>query len=104
MPCPFPGMDPYIERPEIWPDFHDSLIAAVRGVPLNSWLPRVSIPLSADDADVPLEVQAAMTRCWDEGPYPKLLLYDEKPPGALSDAETQWCKQTLLETDPRSFH
>lgn len=26
MPCPFPGMDPYIERPVIWPDFHDSLI------------------------------------------------------------------------------
>ncbi|MGH7128450.1 MAG: DUF4058 family protein, partial [Planctomycetaceae bacterium] len=31
MSCPFPGMDPYIERPEIWPDFHDSLIAALRG-------------------------------------------------------------------------
>ena len=32
MPSPFPGMDPYIERPEIWPDFHDSLIAAIRGI------------------------------------------------------------------------
>ena len=32
MPCPFPGMDPYIERPAPWPDFHDSLIAALRGV------------------------------------------------------------------------
>lgn len=31
MACPFPGMDPYIERPEIWPDFHDSLIACLRG-------------------------------------------------------------------------
>ncbi len=26
MPSPSPGMDPYIERPEIWPDFHDRLI------------------------------------------------------------------------------
>lgn len=26
MPCPFPGMDPYIERPAIWADFHDCLI------------------------------------------------------------------------------
>lgn len=26
MPSPFPGMDPYIERPEIWPDFHDRFI------------------------------------------------------------------------------
>src|SRR5713226_399099 len=30
MPCPFPGMDPYIERLEIWPDFHDSLIGGLR--------------------------------------------------------------------------
>lgn len=31
MQCPFPGMDPYIERPSIWADFHDCLIAAIRG-------------------------------------------------------------------------
>ena len=31
MPSPFPGMDPYIERPAIWPDFHDGLIASIRG-------------------------------------------------------------------------
>ncbi len=30
MECPFPGMDPYLERREIWPDFHDSLIAYLR--------------------------------------------------------------------------
>ena len=26
MPSPFPGMDPYLEHPEIFPDFHDRLI------------------------------------------------------------------------------
>ncbi len=31
MSCPFPGMDPYLERPQIWPDFHDSVITAIRG-------------------------------------------------------------------------
>src|SRR5580658_10131525 len=30
MPSPFPGMDPYIERRAIWPDFHDSLIYVVK--------------------------------------------------------------------------
>src|SRR5438552_280384 len=30
MHCPFPGMDPYLERPEIWPDFHDSLITYLK--------------------------------------------------------------------------
>ena len=30
MPSPFPGMDPYLENPEIFPDFHDSLITYFR--------------------------------------------------------------------------
>ncbi|QWK12050.1 MAG: DUF4058 family protein [Thermoflexus hugenholtzii] len=25
MPSPFPGMDPYLERPDLWPDFHGNL-------------------------------------------------------------------------------
>ena len=40
MPSPFPGMDPHIERPELWPDFHDSLIAAIRGVIQPALRPR----------------------------------------------------------------
>ena len=27
---PFPGMDPWLEHPDIWPDVHNSLIAAIR--------------------------------------------------------------------------
>lgn len=27
---PFPGMDPYLEHPALWPDVHNSLIAATR--------------------------------------------------------------------------
>ncbi len=29
---PFPGMDPWLESPTIWPDVHNSLIAAIRDV------------------------------------------------------------------------
>src|SRR5437764_6644253 len=39
MPSPFPGMDPYLESPDIWPDFHDALAAELRAV-LNQTLPR----------------------------------------------------------------
>lgn len=27
---PFPGMDPWLEHPAIWPDVHNSLITAIR--------------------------------------------------------------------------
>jgi Protein of unknown function (DUF4058) len=30
MLSPFPGMDPYLENPEIFPDFHDSMIFCLR--------------------------------------------------------------------------
>lgn len=30
MGSPFPGMDPYLEHPALWPDVHNSLIAALR--------------------------------------------------------------------------
>jgi hypothetical protein len=35
---PFPGMDPYLEHPALWPDVHNSLIAAIR----DSLSPRVA--------------------------------------------------------------
>jgi hypothetical protein len=31
MPSPFPGMDPYIEDPEIWSDFHNNLASEIQG-------------------------------------------------------------------------
>ena len=30
MPSPFPGMDPYIEHPEVWSDFHGDFAAEIR--------------------------------------------------------------------------
>jgi hypothetical protein len=30
MPSPFPGMDPYLERRQVWPDVHSALIVATR--------------------------------------------------------------------------
>lgn len=29
MECPFPGMDPYLEHPALWPDVHNRLIASI---------------------------------------------------------------------------
>lgn len=37
MPSPFPGMDPYLERPSLWPDVHAELISGIRA----SLMPRL---------------------------------------------------------------
>ena len=38
MPSPFPGMDPYLEEPSLWPDFYVGLLVAIRSA-LNEKLP-----------------------------------------------------------------
>jgi hypothetical protein len=38
MPSPFPGMNPYLEQADVWPDFHDSYLTYVR----ESLAPQVS--------------------------------------------------------------
>jgi hypothetical protein len=30
MPSPFPGMDPYLERPALWPDVHLEIMRSIR--------------------------------------------------------------------------
>jgi hypothetical protein len=32
MPSPFPGMDPYLEDPDLWPDVHLNLILGSQAV------------------------------------------------------------------------
>ena len=35
MACPFPDMDPYLEDPAFWPDFHRSFITFFRDAPFD---------------------------------------------------------------------
>lgn len=40
MPSPFPGMDPYLENPELWPDVHQKLISEMQTELNRSLRPR----------------------------------------------------------------
>ena len=45
MPSPFPGMDPYLEAPGLWPDVHNSLIASIRDELSPRLFPRYYVAL-----------------------------------------------------------
>ena len=45
MPSPFPGMDPYLEHPALWPDVHNSLLAAIRDSVAPAVAPRYYVAL-----------------------------------------------------------
>lgn len=40
MPSPFPGMDPYLEAPEIWPNVHHGLISEIQAALNRSLRPK----------------------------------------------------------------
>jgi hypothetical protein len=45
MPSPFPGMDPYLEDPWLWPDFHLTFVVGLRAE-LNRRLPTGYVALA----------------------------------------------------------
>ena len=64
---PFPGMNPYLENSDIWPDFHNELIGQLRDV-LGPQLPdRYRIALQRRvEVEVPLRCVA---RVEPDGPW-----------------------------------
>src|SRR5438067_13201534 len=57
MPSPFPGMDPYLESPAIWPDVHHNLISEIQAA-LNPklrprYVARVELRVYISDDDDP---------------------------------------------------
>ncbi len=56
---PFPGMDPYLESPDIWPDVHSSLMYIFR---------EQLIPLLAPNYIAELQTQIVIDRVWENPP------------------------------------
>ena len=58
MPSPFPGMDPYLEQPEFWPEFHNNLAAEIQGYLNQRIRPRyVARQVPIIEASIPLEYE-----------------------------------------------
>lgn len=43
MPSPFPGMNPYLEYPDFWSDFHNRLIVALADALTSKLLPKYQV-------------------------------------------------------------
>src|SRR4051812_42193745 len=57
---PFPGMDPWLEHPALWPDVHNSLIAAIRDAMTPVLIPKYYISLESRISFLPDEDSAAI--------------------------------------------
>jgi hypothetical protein len=63
---------------------------------LEDPMPEIAIPLLPGDGQVPLDLQAVFTRCYDTGPYRRRVLYDPaRIVPALPEEKMQWAKHVL---------
>jgi hypothetical protein len=77
------------DRQEVWP------------LSVRERLPSIPVPLAPGASDVTVDLQEAFGRCWDGGPYPELLHYDERPLGPMSDEDVAWCVNLLRKKQMR---
>jgi len=77
-------------RTEVWP------------IGLREPLPTVPAPLLPPDPDVPLDLQAALTACFDLVGYEQLLDYTQPPPPPELNAEdAAWVEEVLRQAGVR---
>src|SRR5438105_5889487 len=91
MPSPFPGMDPYLETPQLWPDVHHEIISQIRGA-LNPvlqphYVARIELRVYVSDEDDPgLEVIIPDVRV-EEVPKRRGAKRPKRAPAAAAVAE-----------------
>ena len=62
---------------------------------LQKRLPRFRLPLAAYDRDTVLDLQAAFTRCFEQGGFAAKIDYHREPPAPLEDEDRQWLNDLL---------
>jgi hypothetical protein len=62
---------------------------------LQKRLPRFKLPLAADDRDSVLDLQAAFSRCYDQGGFAAKIDYRRDPPTTLTDDDHRWLSELL---------
>jgi hypothetical protein len=70
-------------------------------VPLRQRLPAIRVPLRQADADVALDWQSVLDRCYDNGGYQDDLDYEAEPDPPLSPEDAAWADDLLREQGRR---
>jgi hypothetical protein len=60
---------------------------------LREPLPCIRLPLTEPDADVPLDIRAALEQVYDDGSYMLRVRYDDPCVPALQEADQRWANE-----------
>ena len=113
MPSPFPGMNPYLEEPQLWEEIHTQLIVDIaRAIAPQlsasyrvaiehrtyTTVTRTPIPLQPGDDEPVVDVGALLHKIYDLMNYDNWIDYTSPPQPPLRDAEAAWCVELLQAT------
>lgn len=84
MPSPFPGMDPYLEAPWIWPV--------------------IKVPLRGKEPEVPLDLGAVFRTVYDRAAYDVSVDYRKPPQPPLEGGDAKWARELLRGAVERGTH
>jgi hypothetical protein len=62
---------------------------------LKDRLPRIAVPLTDGAADVVIDLQAILNRCYESGRYEMRIDYGEECPAPLSQQNAKWIDELL---------
>jgi len=77
------------------------LQAEYYAIALSDRLPKINVPLRPSDADVPLDLQALLEQCYENGGYDDID-YTTSPEPPLPPATARWAAQLLRRAGRRS--
>lgn len=94
----------YLVRHQAEADYLVCLHRAGQGSTFEVWmrsvrerLPRVRVPLAEKEPDVVVDLQAALDRCYDAGPYRRRVDYHKESAPPLGPADAAWADALLRE-------
>ena len=69
---------------------------------LQKRLPRFRLPLASDDRDTVIDLQAVLTRCYEQGNFGQVVDYRRDPAVRLGDEDRSWIHDLLKQQKLRS--
>jgi hypothetical protein len=99
MQPPFPGMDPYLEQPSMWPDVHASIISAIRDQIQPQIVPHYVAVITPYVAFESLEIAPVRMAIPDVGIYERDLPGEAK--GAVAIAPAPLTRPSIMEVPTR---
>ena len=85
MPSPFPGMNPYLENPELWPEVHSRLIVAIADALTPQLMPKYRAAIDQGVYDI--SGDELLEQIYDRAGYGMVIDYGQQPAPALDETD-----------------